>query len=71
MKNEKKNQKNHMATDPVMNIKFPKSVAFGINMQLGSIFPRNTKKSMLAFEDAPLNLLTCFKGIDPNANHCI
>ena len=64
-------QKNHMVTDPVLNIQFPKAFAFGTKEQNGSVFHFYTKESMLKFQDAPLNLLTSFTGIDPSANHCI
>jgi hypothetical protein len=64
-------QKNHMVTDPVLNIQFPKTFAFGTKKQNGTVFHFYTKESMLKFQDAPLNLLTPFTGIDPSANHCI
>lgn len=64
-------QKNHMVTEPVLNIQFPKAFAFGTKKQNGTVFHFYTKESMLKFQDAPLYLLTSFMGIDPNANHCI
>ncbi len=64
-------QKNHMVTDPVLNIQFPKAFAFGNKERNGTVFHFYTKESMLKFQDAPLNLLTSITGIDPSANHCI
>lgn len=64
-------QKNHMVTDPVLNIQFPKTFAFGTKEQNGTVFHFYTKESMLKFQDAPLNLLTSFTEIDPSAKHCI
>jgi hypothetical protein len=64
-------QKNHMVTDPVLNIQFPKAFAVGSQEQNGTVFHFYTKESRLKFQDAPLNLLTSFTGVDPSANHCI
>lgn len=69
-------QKNHMATDPIMNIRFPIALAFGSNEQNGRVFHFLTKGSMIEFENGPLSFSTSAlrispNGISPNANHCI
>lgn len=64
-------QKDHMATDPVMNIQFPIALAVGSNEQNGRVFHFFTEESMLEFENGPLSFPTSALRIDPNANHCI
>lgn len=64
-------QKDHMATDPVMNIQFPIALAVGSNEQNGRVLHFFTKESMLEFENGPLSFPTSALRIGPNANHCI
>ena len=63
--------KKQMVTDPVMNMQFPQSLAFGTAEQDGRTVYFLTKESMLDFENGVSKFHSSATRIDPNANHCI